>query len=113
MGKVSTSQMAIVGGSRRLLSSIPITAISMEDKTNEIITTGSRSNLFSNRKFLTAGIIEVSPSQSESYLSNFFKIQEPMKRRPILDCSQLNRFLQYQHFKMEGVPALRQIIKTI
>src|SRR6478735_4438048 len=62
-------------------------------------------------KFLTAGIIEVSPTQSESYLSNFFTIQEPTKRKPILDCSQLNRFLQYQHFKMEGVPALRHIIE--
>ncbi|KAG0799469.1 hypothetical protein G6F22_003195 [Rhizopus arrhizus] len=56
-------------------------------------------------------IVKVSPTQNESYLSNFFTIQEPTKRRPILDCSQLNRFLQYQHFKMEGVPALRQIIE--
>ena len=52
MGKVSTSQMAIVSDSRRLSSPIPITAISMEDKTNEIIITGPRSNLFSNRKIL-------------------------------------------------------------
>ncbi|KAG0755272.1 hypothetical protein G6F24_011942 [Rhizopus arrhizus] len=62
-------------------------------------------------KFLKAGIIEISPTQNEDYLSNFFTIQEPTKRRPILDCSQLNQFLQYQHFKMEGVPALRQIIE--
>ncbi|EIE78410.1 hypothetical protein RO3G_03114 [Rhizopus delemar RA 99-880] len=62
-------------------------------------------------KFLTVVIIEVSASQSESYLSNFFTIQEPTKRRLILDCSQLNQFLQYQHFKIEGVPALRHIIE--
>jgi hypothetical protein len=52
MGKVNTSQMAIVSDSRRLSSLIPITAISMEDKTNEIIITGPRSNHFSNRKIL-------------------------------------------------------------
>ena len=52
MGKVSTSQMAIVSDSRRLSSLIPITAISMDDKTNEIIVTGPRSNLFSSRKIL-------------------------------------------------------------
>ena len=62
-------------------------------------------------KFLKAGIIEISPTQNEDYLSNFFTIQEPTKRRPILDCTQLNQFLQYQHFKMERVPALRQIIE--
>ncbi|KAG1138604.1 hypothetical protein G6F37_010653 [Rhizopus arrhizus] len=103
--------MAIVSNSRMLSSPIPITAISMEDKTNEIIITGSRSSLLAIKKFLTAGIIEVSPTQSESYLSNFFTIQESTKKRLILDCSQLNRFLQYQLFKMEGVPALRQIIE--
>ena len=52
MGKVNTSQMAIVSDGRRLSSLIPITAIFMEDKTNEIIITGSRNNLFSNRKIL-------------------------------------------------------------
>lgn len=34
-----------------------------------------------------------------------------MKRRPILDCTNLNKFLQIQHFKMEGIPALRDIIE--
>ena len=62
-------------------------------------------------KFLTAGIIEKSPTQSQDFLSSFFTIQEKTKRRPILDCQQLNQFVQCQHFKMEGVPALRDIIE--
>jgi hypothetical protein len=53
-------------------------------------------------KFLRSGIIEISPTQRTEHLSNFFTVQEPTKRRPILDCTQLNQYLQYQHFKMEG-----------
>ncbi|KAG1367472.1 hypothetical protein G6F61_012884 [Rhizopus arrhizus] len=63
------------------------------------------------QQFLEAGIIETSPSQDERYLSNFFTLQEPTKRRPILDCQKLNEFVQCAHFKMEGVPALREIIE--
>ncbi|KAG0753936.1 hypothetical protein G6F24_012711 [Rhizopus arrhizus] len=62
-------------------------------------------------KFLTAGIIEYMPNQSENYLSKFFTIQESTKRRPILDCQRLNQHIQCEHFKMEGVPALREIIE--
>jgi hypothetical protein len=62
-------------------------------------------------KFLKAGIIHKSTTQSRNYLSNFFTIQEPTKRRPILDCTTLNKFLQVQHFKMEGIPALRDLIE--
>ncbi|CEP10306.1 hypothetical protein, partial, partial [Parasitella parasitica] len=62
-------------------------------------------------KFLKAGIIYRSPTQDRSYLSNFFTIQEPTKRRPILDCTRLNQHLQVQHFKMEGIPALRDLVE--
>lgn len=63
--------------------------------------------------FLTAGIIEEckNPTFSNQFLSKFFTIQEPTKRRPILDCKKLNQFIQVQHFKMEGVPALRELIE--
>ncbi|KAG1107125.1 hypothetical protein G6F42_016481 [Rhizopus arrhizus] len=62
-------------------------------------------------KFLKAGIIYRSPTtQNRDYLSNFFTVQEPTKRRPILDCTNLNKFLQIHHFKMEGIPALREEI---
>src|SRR5205085_1311999 len=37
--------------------------------------------------------------------------QETNKRRPILDCQMINRFIQCHHFKMEGVPALRDIVE--
>lgn len=61
--------------------------------------------------FLRSEIIERSPTQNEGFLSNFFTIQEPNKRRPILDCKRINTFVQCSHFKMEGVPALRDIIR--
>ncbi|KAG1033731.1 hypothetical protein G6F43_013521 [Rhizopus delemar] len=63
------------------------------------------------QKFLATQIIELSPSQHTGFLSNFFTIQETNKRRPILDCQMINRFIQCHHFKMEGVPALRDILE--
>ncbi|KAG1335721.1 hypothetical protein G6F62_006542 [Rhizopus arrhizus] len=62
-------------------------------------------------KFLKTDIIEISPDQNTDYLSNFFTIQEPNKRRPILDCQKINQFIQCHHFKMEGVPALRELME--
>ncbi|KAG0844892.1 hypothetical protein G6F29_001721 [Rhizopus arrhizus] len=54
---------------------------------------------------------KISPDQNTDYLSNFFTIQEPNKRRPILDCQKINQFIQCHHFKMEGVPALRELME--
>ncbi|CEG83717.1 hypothetical protein RMATCC62417_17593 [Rhizopus microsporus] len=56
-----------------------------------------------------AGITEKSPPESGQFLFNFFTIQEPTKRRPILDCQKLNKFVQCRHFKVEGIPALWDI----
>lgn len=56
-------------------------------------------------------IIEVSPTQSRDYLSHLVLIEEPTKVRPILDCTRINTQIQCQHFKMEGVPALRELIQ--
>ncbi|KAG1440222.1 hypothetical protein G6F56_012009 [Rhizopus delemar] len=53
-------------------------------------------------KSLEAEIIEKSQTQDKSFLSNFFTIKEATKRRPILNCQQLNQLLQCEHFKMEG-----------
>ncbi|KAG1005310.1 hypothetical protein G6F57_008522 [Rhizopus arrhizus] len=36
---------------------------------------------------------------------------ETIKRRPILDCQKLNSFIQVEHFKMEGVPVLRELME--
>lgn len=63
------------------------------------------------QKHLQAGIIRPSPTQNKDYLSTFFTIQETTKRRPILNCSKLNQFLQVQHLNVEGVPALRDIVE--
>lgn len=63
------------------------------------------------KQFMEAGIIERSPSQNKDYLSNLFTVQEKTKRRPILDCQRLNTYIRCQHFNMEGIPALREIIE--
>jgi hypothetical protein len=56
-------------------------------------------------------MIERSPTQDRRFFSKFFTLQEQTKRRPILDCQKLNSFIQVEHFKMEGVPALRELIE--
>ncbi|KAG1041327.1 hypothetical protein G6F43_012107 [Rhizopus delemar] len=61
--------------------------------------------------FLKSKVIERSPTQDKRFLSQFFTIKEPNKIRPILDCRKINRFIQCNHFKMEGVPALRDIVE--
>ncbi|KAG1172357.1 hypothetical protein G6F36_011568 [Rhizopus arrhizus] len=63
------------------------------------------------QKFLSSGSVGRSPSQNKNYLSNFFAVQKPTKCRPILNCTKLNQYIHCHHFKMEGVPALREIIE--
>ncbi|SAL96228.1 hypothetical protein, partial, partial [Absidia glauca] len=63
------------------------------------------------QQFLNSGVIEIAPTQDQSFLSTFFTIQEPSKIRPILDCQKINAFVQCAHFKMEGVPALRDLLQ--
>ncbi|KAG1152788.1 hypothetical protein G6F37_001570 [Rhizopus arrhizus] len=63
------------------------------------------------QKFLDGRMIEVSPTQLPRFLSKFFTLQETTKRRPILDCQKLNSFIQVEHFKMEGVPARRELME--
>ncbi|KAG0768500.1 hypothetical protein G6F26_006016 [Rhizopus arrhizus] len=63
------------------------------------------------QKFLDGGMIEASPTQNRQFLSKFFTLQETTKRRPTLDCQKLNSFIQVEHFKMEGVPALRELME--
>ncbi|EIE77966.1 hypothetical protein RO3G_02670 [Rhizopus delemar RA 99-880] len=47
----------------------------------------------------------------KKHLSAEDQLHEQTKRRPILDRQKLNRFLQVEHFQMEGVPTLREIIE--
>lgn len=63
-------------------------------------------------KFLESEVIEIAPDQTDThFLSQFFTIKEPTKFRPILDCRKINNFVQCEHFKMEGVPTLREMIQ--
>lgn len=62
-------------------------------------------------QFHNSKIIEVSPTQSRDYLSHLFLIEEPTKVRPVLDCTRINTHIQCHHFKMEGIPALRELIQ--
>lgn len=63
-------------------------------------------------KFLTTGIIEVCHNtRSRGFLYRFFTLQEATKRRPILDCRRINQCIQVEHFRMEEVPALRDLIE--
>ena len=61
--------------------------------------------------FLNSQVIERSPTQDNRFLSQFFTIKKPNKIRPILDCRKINQFVQCNHFKMEGVPVLREIVE--
>ncbi|KAG1177725.1 hypothetical protein G6F70_008551 [Rhizopus microsporus] len=51
------------------------------------------------KKFMSLEITEISPSQSKDYLSKFFTIQEPNKRCPVLDCTNLNQYIQLYRYK--------------
>ncbi|KAG1037478.1 hypothetical protein G6F43_012859 [Rhizopus delemar] len=64
------------------------------------------------KKFLNTEVIEIAPDQTDThFLSQFFTVNEPNKIRPILDCRRINNFVQCEHFKMEGVPTLREMIQ--
>jgi hypothetical protein len=63
------------------------------------------------QQVLKGGIIEISPTQNRNCLSKFFTLQEQTKRRSILDCQTLNSLIQVEHFKMEGVSALRAVLE--
>lgn len=63
------------------------------------------------KKFLAGEMIEVSPSQNRNFLSKFFTLQKKTKRRPILDFQKLNRFIQVEHLKTEGISVLREMIE--
>lgn len=97
--------MATFSSQRRLPNSIQLNTTTLEDQTTS---TQSHRTTSGQR-----GGAEISSSRhhSDFTLSNFFTIQEPNKRRPILDCQKLNTYIQCHHFKMEGIPALREIME--
>ncbi|KAG1136170.1 hypothetical protein G6F37_012347 [Rhizopus arrhizus] len=94
METTNNSQLAIVCHISRLPNPVGFTTETVETQNHAL-----------------SGIIKISPTPNTQNLSNFFTIQEKTKRRPILDCQILNKFVQCHHFKMEGVPALRDLIE--
>ncbi|KAG1124801.1 hypothetical protein G6F42_009291 [Rhizopus arrhizus] len=97
--------MATFSSQRRLPNSIQLNTTTLEDQT-----TSTQSHRITSSQ---RGGAEISSSRhhSDFTLSNFFTIQEPNKRRLILDCQKLNTYIQCHHFKMEGIPALREIME--
>lgn len=55
--------------------------------------------------------IEEIPAEEMKFQSYLFPLRQHGKVRAVLDCSQLNRYIQYSHFKMEGPPQLRYMIR--
>ncbi|ORE18438.1 hypothetical protein BCV71DRAFT_169499, partial [Rhizopus microsporus] len=49
---------------------------------------------------------------NQDSLSQMFVVREKDKVRPILNCQRINQFIQCQHFKMESVPILRDLIEA-
>ncbi|KAG1205851.1 hypothetical protein G6F69_009228 [Rhizopus microsporus] len=56
-------------------------------------------------------LIHRRPTSSRQCSRFILELSEPNKIRPILDCRKINQFVQCNHFKMEGVPALRDIVE--
>ncbi|KAM8939450.1 LOW QUALITY PROTEIN: uncharacterized protein RCH25_053096 [Pelodytes ibericus] len=60
---------------------------------------------------LSKGAITAVPPDSEGFLSNLFLV--PKKgggTRPVINLRPLNAFVAYQHFKMEGIHCLRDLL---
>ncbi|KAI9491240.1 hypothetical protein BDB00DRAFT_874471 [Zychaea mexicana] len=53
--------------------------------------------------------IEEIPYHQMHVQSYLFPLRQHNKVRAVLNCSQLNDYIQYEHFKMEGLPTLRHM----
>ena len=57
-------------------------------------------------------VVRLSESSSRSFMSELFVIPKADGRlRPVIDLRELNTFLPHHHFKMEGIPALRDLLQ--
>lgn len=56
---------------------------------------------------------KVPPEQShKGFISNLFLVpKKGVGQRPVINLRNLNQFLRYEHFKMEGVHMLRDLLK--
>lgn len=63
-------------------------------------------------KLLAKKAIYEVPEGTEGFLSSLFAVpKEAGKLRPVVDLRALNEFIPYRHFKMEGIPMLRDILQ--
>ena len=61
-------------------------------------------------EYLERGVI--SPSNDPNQCTSpFFAVKQKEKVRPILDLRHLNTFLRTEHFKMEGIPTARNMLR--
>ena len=57
-------------------------------------------------------VVRLSESSSRSFMSELFVIPKADGRlRPVIDLRELSTFLPHRHFKMEGIPALRDLLQ--
>jgi hypothetical protein len=65
-------------------------------------------------QMLALGVVDVvqeAYGQSRGYHARLFVVpQKQQKYRPVLSATMLNRFLRYQHFKMEGLHTVRDLL---
>lgn len=62
------------------------------------------------QEYLKRGVIKRSEDPTQ-YTSPFFLIKQKEKLRPILDLRFLNNFIEKEHFKMEGLPVAKQMLR--
>jgi hypothetical protein len=65
------------------------------------------------KQWLREGTVSILPQkdQTTAFFSNLFVVRQPNKNRPCLDLSELNDFIQYSHFKMEGIDVLKTSVQ--
>ena len=56
-------------------------------------------------------IIEVLPCKDQFLSPVFLVPKKDRGNRPVINLKKLNQYIEYQHFKMEGIQALKSLIK--
>ncbi|KAL1917129.1 uncharacterized protein VTP21DRAFT_4785 [Calcarisporiella thermophila] len=61
-------------------------------------------------RFIKDETVEIAQPNAEGYPSNLFPKREKTKFRALLDLRRINQYIQYQHFKMEGLSTIRDLV---
>ena len=63
-------------------------------------------------ELLSKGAIVPVTNEKNQFLSNLFLVpKKDGKQRPVINLKQLNQFIPYQHFKMEGLHCLKDLLR--